>query len=174
MFDLLPGGLAGILCSVMQEAWIWSLTPVTMLLGIHGYKNKSISLQPSCCVLCSRQISHVQQGQPCSGLTWLGGAMGMWKGTRKEKTVHEMPSSSVLYPKDFLVYFCLPSFSDVPLFHKYVFFFPILFKWAKAITVNMQTATAWALHTTLQHFVPWRTCSPMDSVATGCQRGFGT
>lgn len=46
MFDLLPGSLAGILCSVMQEAWIWSLTPVTVLLGIHGYKNKSISLQP--------------------------------------------------------------------------------------------------------------------------------
>lgn len=46
MFDLLPGSVAGILCSVMQEAWIWSLTPVTVLLGIHGYKNKSISLQP--------------------------------------------------------------------------------------------------------------------------------
>lgn len=113
MFDLLPGSLAGILCSVMQEAWIWSLTLVTVLLGVHCYKNKSISLQPYCCVLCSGQISHVQQGQPCSGLTELGVLWGFGKEPQNKRMCVKCCPCLCSTPGSFyslVVYFLLPLF----------------------------------------------------------------
>lgn len=62
------------LCSVMQETWIWSLPLVTMLLGIHVTEIKALACSHTA-LLCShrshmgREVSPTQDSQcwGCSG-----------------------------------------------------------------------------------------------------------
>jgi len=90
-------------------------------------KYKSISLQPCCCVLCSRRISGAQQGQPYSGLTEVGVMWGCGKEPQNNRMCMKHCPHLCFIPGAFyslVVYFLLPFFpSYVPLFHKHAFFF---------------------------------------------------
>lgn len=185
MFDLLSASLVGIFCSVTQEAGIWSLTLVIVLLGIHGYKNKSISLQPSCCVPCSCQISHVQQGQVCSGLTWEGVLWGCGKEPQNKRLcMKHLPLLCSTLGSFYSVFSCLFLFVYfIPqmwhyFLHVHFFFFLFsffFFKWAKAIYCAYANCHSLSPTWSAAAAVPWRKSSSlMDSESTGSHKSFGT
>lgn len=118
------------LCSVMQETWIWSLPLVTMLLGIHVIEIKALACSHTA-VLCShrshmgREVSPTQDSQ-CWGCS---GSVERRYGTL---------SSSMLLSRDFLLFVVYFFVTFVSLIYLYFQNMGVFFKSTKALPVSMQ------------------------------------